>query len=642
VNNKILKLLIPLISLPIIVLAALTIQQITSKASYKPANIIVDINNLTVPILESFSCFAQGGEEPPPMLVNTIDKMKNLNPKYVRLDHIYDSYDIVKFENNEYKFDFKKLDETVDHIIQMGAKPFFSLTYMPRIFNQNNSLIDPPDNWQNWKNLVQNTIEHYSGIENKNISGIYYEVWNEPELVQFGKWNIDGGKDYRILYYHSALASKDAKNTQIYYFGGPAVGSFYPKWIDHFLSYASQNKLRVDFYSYHRYHKNPEIFMQDITKIRNIINQHQSFKNLPIVISEWGIESDNLDINNSNAAAAFSINTISKISDYINLACNFEIKDGPPPSGGKWGLYTHENSENPLSPKPKQKAFYALSKLKGKRAYLIGDNQYISAIASYDSQKTVIIISNYDLTNTHYENFPITITGLTPSTYNLSYEYPLDGRKETTELVSTNGNISKNFSLSPNTILIIEIQPSASIASFVSGNSLYDSDKAIILNNSLGLNFTSPLFRLKSTGEVSFDIKPFWDNNDPNSFTIFDVPYSTTSGILNRLFLVKQKRANNNMLIFGVGRNEIEEISVMLPINNWDKNNWYKIVTSWDVYGLQLSVDSDKTIKNQTVLDIRNGNFINFYPINAAMDNLKITVGGDQIIERNFNGVNSL
>ena len=38
------------------------------------------------------------------------------------------------------------------------------------------------------------TIEHYSGKGERNMSGIYYEVWNEPDLAQFGSWNWEGTK----------------------------------------------------------------------------------------------------------------------------------------------------------------------------------------------------------------------------------------------------------------------------------------------------------------------------------------------------------------------------------------------------------------------------------------------------------------
>src|SRR3990167_8339103 len=107
-----------------------------SRASVKKANLVVDTLTIEGEFKGNWLNFAQGGEEPPPMLNNTVARMKLVKPQYIRLDNIYDFYDIV---GDSGQFDFSRLDGTVNDILDMGAKPFFSLTYMPGQFTPNQS-----------------------------------------------------------------------------------------------------------------------------------------------------------------------------------------------------------------------------------------------------------------------------------------------------------------------------------------------------------------------------------------------------------------------------------------------------------------------------------------------------------------------
>ena len=332
-NKKLFFLLFAVTTLPIVILAQREIQQILSRASYKPANIIIETKNSLGPVNNSLSSIAQGGEEPPPMFSAVIPKIKELSPKYIRIDHIYDYYEVVRKNGSEFNYDFSILDKTVDDIIASGALPFFSLSYMPSAFTSSGTVIDLPSDWNNWKNLVKKTIEHYSGKNNRNLGEIYYEVWNEPELTQFGGWKLTGNKDYRSLYFYAAQGAQEVENVNKFYLGGPAVGSYYPNWVNNFVSYVAQNNLRLDFYSWHRYTKNPSEYINDAKNIRNLLSAFPSSANIPLILTEWGIDSENTDINNSNIAAAYAVYSISQFNKDISLAFHFEVKDGPPPNG---------------------------------------------------------------------------------------------------------------------------------------------------------------------------------------------------------------------------------------------------------------------------------------------------------------------
>jgi len=635
-KRKLIYLAISLLTLPTVIVVAQGIQQLLSRAAPQPANLIIDLSQKTGPVTPVWSAFAQGGEEPPPMLGVAVDKMRELSPRYIRLDHIYDSYSVVKKTDSGFLYDFSRLDETVDHIIAMGAIPFLSLTYMPPPFTNSGSLIDPPSDWQNWRDLVKATIEHYSGKNGENLSGVYYEVWNEPELPQFGGWKVGGDKDYRLLYYHAALAAADSTNVNQFFFGGPGVGSYYPNWVSDFISYVAQNKLRIDFYSWHRYHKRPQQFVSDAQNIRRILSS-TAFPQLPLILTEWGIESENTPASNTNATAAFTVASVGSFIHEITLAFNFEVKDGPPPAGGKWGLFTHEKSENPLSPKPRVKAFQTLNALKGDLVKVSGQGTFIGAIAATDGDETIALLYNYDLSGKNTQQVPVTFTGLSPSSYKLSYTYALDGTAGTYEIISTDGSTSKSFPLTANTLLMLRLTPSGELANFTPGASNRSGDQALILatmKEPLVLNASYPL---DDTGRILVDIKPFWKPTDTKTFIIFEMPYQNPSGRLEKLYLSKQFTQSGNELLFGISGRTIGS-TIRYPIGSWAKDSWHNLVLGWDQTSLTLSIDGQSPVKTLLTEPMQKAKIISFYPAALAIDNLRIVSKDKILIGRFFDG----
>lgn len=634
--RRYLPFILAVLTLPLIVAATGVITQLFIRAQSIPANLFIDTRSSVGTLDRNWAAFSQGGEEPPPMLAAAVTKMRELSPKYIRLDHLYDSYDIVKSVNNKYIYDFTKLDETVEDIIASGALPYFSLSYMPGVFTNSGSVIDAPADWNSWKEVVGATIQHYSGKNEENLVNIYYEVWNEPELPQFGEWKLSPQKDYRQLYFYAAKGAEQTQNVNNYYLGGPSVGSYYPAWITDFLSFIEQNNLRLDFYSWHRYTKKPTEYESDSRKIREKLSAFPAHANIPLILSEWGIESANDPINSSDTAAAFTVSAISAFHNDVNLALAFEVKDGPPPTGGKWGIITHEKDSQPLSPKPRYKAFAALNNISGPQLKISGEGTFVRALAAKSDSAVNVILSNYDIENRNTENVPVTFSGLTPASYTLKYNYPLSGNSGSYEIITTTGQLEKQFIMLPNTIVELELNYGGGLASFIPGRSGNSSDQAIALNNDEPIIFHDPEYQLRSSGKISFDLKPFWGSDDNRSFFIFDAPYSTTSSI-KRLFLAKQRIQNENYLTFGISEVR-EELTLQLPINSWQKDTWHNIELGWDQSGIWGSVDGNPIVKKEAALDIRNGKVLSFYPIEAALDNLRINLGGSQTIERLYDG----
>lgn len=410
--------------------------QYFSRATSVKANIVVDINRTSGPFPDRWKALAQGGEEKGVrMLENVSSKVSELYPKYIRLDHIYDFYNVVsRNSSGNLSFNFSKLDETVCDIYHTGAKPFFSLGYMPLTMSDDGSLIGKPKNWNEWSFLVQKTIEHYS---NKNTilpcgtledfwkTDIYYEVWNEPDLESFGKWKYEGEKNYNNLYYYSVKGAQQAQNVLPYKIGGPATTALYKNWIQKFLDFIINNNLRVDFISWHHYSKNTNEYTEDVIKLNKWLGEsskYDSYENLPRIISEWGYDSEKNIIADTDVGAAHTVASLRNlIKAQLELSFLFEIKDGTSLS---WGILTYEGIE-----KPRYKALKMLNSLEGKQLIVDGEGSNVSAIASISENKTVLILTNYDELGQNYEAVPIKFKNLDGTNYKLTITY-LNGRSE--------------------------------------------------------------------------------------------------------------------------------------------------------------------------------------------------------------------
>lgn len=439
------------------------IYQFISEASGEPADLVVETAKPLGELPRIWSHLAQGGENlSVDMISPVIPQIKSLNPQTIRLDHIYDGYDVVsRNESGQLTFNWTKLDKIVQSITATGAIPMLALSYMPPAI-ASSDIISPPKNWNDWSLVVQKTIEHYSG--DLKIPNINYEVWNEPDL--FGSWKTYGEKNYLDLYRASAIGANNAKVSLPFKIGGPATTAPYSAWTRNFLSFVQKNNLRLDFFTWHRYSRNLNQFIQDKESVEQIIHEFpQTAANLEWYITEVGPNSEVDPVYDGNSAAAHLI-AVTKISlGQINRLYNFEIVDGKNSEGkkywGRWGLLTHPDFG--ASAKPRYQAFQLLNKLQGSWLNSTGDGDWVKAIATKKADGAIqVLIVNYDLYGRHSEDVPLTFTDLTPGPYTLSKT--LLGGGINTEDITVNliGLYATKISLSPNSAILIELKPSPS------------------------------------------------------------------------------------------------------------------------------------------------------------------------------------
>ena len=115
-----------------------------SEATGTKAEIRVDAGSNLGILPQPWRNLAQGGEEPN-TIVKLTAKLKPLKADYVRLDHIYDFYEVVQKTNGQLQFNWAGLDSEVNAILAAGAKPLLALSYMPNGFGAD--ITAAPDNW---------------------------------------------------------------------------------------------------------------------------------------------------------------------------------------------------------------------------------------------------------------------------------------------------------------------------------------------------------------------------------------------------------------------------------------------------------------------------------------------------------------
>lgn len=449
-KKSLLYLLAAVFFLPFLIIAAKKAVDIKKGAAGSLANIVVDSAKTGSPINPNlWQNFAQGGEEPEDMIGPVVPFVAALEPKLIRIDHIFDAYGVVGPDG---QLDFSQLDKTVASIIKTGAKPMFSLSYIPSQYSRDGKITSPPKNWRQWQTLVQKTVEHYSGRDGLGISGVYYEAYNEPDL--FGRWHYGRSPNYLKLYYYSSLGAAGAQNTKDFKIGGPATTGLYPNWIKSLLDFALKNNLRLDFISWHQYSLSPDDYAQDFENLNKILTDRPDWLGIERIISEFGPETEKSAWYQTKVGAAHDLAAIVQVMDRVHRIFAFEVKDGPGQSQG-WGLLSHQNKG--IRPKPRWYAYRFLNNLEGERILLTGQGSWVYGLASKANSKIQIMLVNYDPNQKHYETVPVRVYHLSPGKHRVSYLY-LFGKKENKTIdIGESSMLFDQVYLPPNEAVIMEI-----------------------------------------------------------------------------------------------------------------------------------------------------------------------------------------
>jgi len=396
-------------------------------ASGQEASLVIKTDTVVSNMPRPWRNLAQGGESHNWRLQPLTAQVAALKPNYIRIDHIYDFYEIVSGSPGNLQFNFDKLNLVLDDIAATGAKPYVVLSYMPPAISSGD-IVAAPSDYKAWQQVVQRTVEHISGT--RGIENVYYEVWNEPDL--FGDWKYYGKKNYLDLYTYASLGAQNAQGVKPFKIGGPGITALYKNWFDALLKHADENDLRLDFFSWHRYNTDIDRFRRDVNEVRTWLQKYPYFRHtLELNITEWGFDSENHAGYDGSLGAAHTVATSIEMSGLVNRAFTFEIQDGKDPNGqefwGRWGMFTH--GDFGAKAKPRYLGLQMLDRISRQRLMLEGKGTWVKAIAAKsDNGNVEVVVANYDRRGRHSEKVPVLFTELEPGAYQLNVEY-LDGRR---------------------------------------------------------------------------------------------------------------------------------------------------------------------------------------------------------------------
>lgn len=445
---SIISLIALLIFLPLLLLAVYETAVLVSRALGTPANIVVDTKATLEPIaMDFYHAFSQAGGSGTAGFVSSVGTIRSLRPRIIRLDHLYDGYGVVGGGSGNLTFDWSRLDPIVDAITATGARPMLVLSYMPGVIARDGNIINPPNNWNDWATVVQRTIEHYSGKSGKNLGGVLYECWNEPDLAQFGGWKLSGDKNYLTLYKYCSAGANQATNVNGFSLGGPATANLNKGFI---LSTLGAG--RINFLSWHTYQYDPKKFDDDQRNLVSWLIPYPNAVLIPKYITEFGFTGDKSTLYGSTFAAAHAAAVLRQlVSGGPQFIFSFQLKDATNETNG-WGLLTADGK-----PKPRYWVYNFLDTMAGTRLALTGEGSWVTGFATTKDNVIRILLVNYDSRGGHTENVPVSVTNLDAGTYTWRERFLFGRDAKFTETASDSGTIARDVFMSSQSVGILEL-----------------------------------------------------------------------------------------------------------------------------------------------------------------------------------------
>jgi xylan 1,4-beta-xylosidase len=210
--------------------------------------------------------------------------------------------------NGKPLYDWTIVDRIFDTYIQLGARPFVEIGFMPEALsttpqpyvvnwpaNTGKGWSYPPKDYDKWAELIRQWVLHcVSRYGRDQVAQWQWELWNEPDISY---WR-GTPEEYNKLYDYTARAVKSALPASK--IGGPGTtGASAPKaaqYLRQFLEHCAKNNVPLDLITYHAKGQprvvNGHVQMglrkniADVQQGLEVIKDFPQYKSLPIVLTE--------------------------------------------------------------------------------------------------------------------------------------------------------------------------------------------------------------------------------------------------------------------------------------------------------------------------------------------------------------------
>jgi len=267
-----------------------------------------------------------------------LDLIAEAGFRFIRMDFGWGS---IEREKGVYDFQKSGYDALTEGCLKRGIKPLYILDYSNKLYEPEHS-VRTEEGRKAFARFAEAAAKRYSG------KGIFWEVWNEPNLKQF--WNPQPGiEDYCALVEATAPGVKKADPSCT--FIAPATSGIPFEWLEECFK---KGLLKwIDALSVHPYRPQPpETVIKDYARLRELIKQYDP-KGKPIISGEWGYSQINWDktpLTEENQAQYLVRMFIINMFQDIGVSIWYDWKnDGTDPNEREhnFGTMTHD-----LKPKP--------------------------------------------------------------------------------------------------------------------------------------------------------------------------------------------------------------------------------------------------------------------------------------------------
>ena len=323
--------------------------------------------------------------------------------RYLRFHGLFhDDMHVYTVENGVPHYNFQYVDKLFDTMLGLGVRPFVELSFMPEALCSNSQTlfwwkarVAPPNDLDQWSNLVEHTIRHW--LERYGADEVrrwYFEVWNEPNLDAF--WSGTRSQYFELYRVTSRCIKAIDPALRV---GGPATSNYVPDarfdgevenvaeqmtfkvddldslqwhgvWIDAFLQFCAENHLPVDFVSCHPYPtdfaldghgessgrtRGRDSLHQDILWLKEAVAR-SAYPNVELYLTEWSCSPSSRDCSHDYLPAATYVlrsnlrcaGMVGALSYWTFTDVFEEVGAGPKAFHGGFGMINLQGIKKPV------------------------------------------------------------------------------------------------------------------------------------------------------------------------------------------------------------------------------------------------------------------------------------------------------
>jgi xylan 1,4-beta-xylosidase len=395
--------------LRIMILALVAVNTVAGAAQTRTATLTLDYKKNLGPMEMNHIALGQGGLSPFPMWDDRIAEISTLHQSLIRL-FVQEYFDLLPAPG---RYHFDTLDQSVDEIVQTGAKPLMDIAIKPKVlFPVVNQDIVEPNDYAAWEALIIHMVDHY---KERGQQGFYWEIGNEGDIGE------SGGSPYRftpenyVRYYrHTVEAILKADPTA--HVGGPAEAGWKSPLLPALVAFCDKEKVPLNFISWHTYTNSPKAIQETIESMNALLSRYPSL-HAETILDEWNMALT-VPPKDPRIQPAFVVETAWRMKQSgLTYSCYYHIRDyhvdrerflpffspGGASFMANWwnrmpqysGLFDYQNVMRPA-----YFSFELLSRVTGERLAADATDDDVHAFLSYDK--------DYDIYNLLFWNFSAT------------------------------------------------------------------------------------------------------------------------------------------------------------------------------------------------------------------------------------------